>query len=174
MIPYRPNSTFWQRTAPHRAFLCIILLTTCCLCAALSGAEYGADWRPITKATNEQSGPWVYADFSAYCPCKLCCGDRAQGITADGSRVSRFPYGIACDLAVIPYGSIVFIPLGLGVLDRARNDDRLFICDDAGEAIAREGKQTGHLRFDLRVKDHWWAVQFGRNTLPILIHKKTN
>jgi hypothetical protein len=34
-------------------------------------------------------GKWVTAEVTAYCPCALCCGDSADGLTANMTRVAR-------------------------------------------------------------------------------------
>ena len=48
---------------------------------------------------------------TAYCPCKLCCGPHADGITASGRPVSyNGGHFIAADTHLLPFGSKVIIP----------------------------------------------------------------
>ena len=57
---------------------------------------------------------------TAYCPCKLCCGPRACGITASGKPVSANGGRFCAADRTIPFGTIITIP-GYGrvpVLDR--------------------------------------------------------
>jgi 3D (Asp-Asp-Asp) domain-containing protein len=48
---------------------------------------------------------------TAYCPCKICCGAKARGITASGKRVThdngRF---VAADTSLLPFGTKLSIP----------------------------------------------------------------
>jgi 3D (Asp-Asp-Asp) domain-containing protein len=109
---------------------------------------------------------WIMAEVTAYCPCRLCTP--GLGITANGTKVSRVPYNLAADCS-LPFGSRVFLPLGFGALDKVRQDERWFCVDDRGGALDTEASRYQILRIDLRVMEHWWAVQFGRKTIPVLI-----
>ncbi len=113
-------------------------------------------------------GKWTTAEVTAYCPCALCCGDSADGLTANLTRVARVPYAFAADRS-LPFGARVFVPVGLGVLDRVRADDRWFVVDDRGGALDTESRRYGVLRLDLRVRDHRWAMAFGRRSLPVFV-----
>jgi 3D (Asp-Asp-Asp) domain-containing protein len=48
---------------------------------------------------------------TAYCPCKICCGARAHGVTASGHRVNyaggKF---VAADTDLLPFGTKLSIP----------------------------------------------------------------
>jgi hypothetical protein len=113
-------------------------------------------------------GYWTTAEVTAYCPCALCCGESADGRTANMTRVDRVPYAFAADRS-LPFGVRVYVPAGLGVLDQIRAGNRWFPVDDRGGALDTEARRYGVLRLDLRVRDHWWAVQFGRRSLPVFI-----
>src|SRR2546421_35130 len=56
-------------------------------------------------------GRVVWMEVTAYCPCKKCCGPRAQGVTASGRPVShnggRF---VAADTRVLAFNTRVFVP----------------------------------------------------------------
>ena len=58
--------------------------------------------------------PW---QVTAYCPCRVCCGPKAHGITASGSRADHSL--LAAD-PLIPFGVVIEVP-GYG---RARVEDR--------------------------------------------------
>lgn len=137
-----------EQYAPGVAFIVILLSSACGLMA--------------------QDGRWSVAEVTAYCPCALCCGIGAAGITANQTNVERVPYAFAADRSV-PFGVRVFVPLGLGVLDQVRASDRWFVVDDRGGALDTEARKYGVLRLDLRVRDHWWAVRFGRRVLPVYL-----
>jgi 3D (Asp-Asp-Asp) domain-containing protein len=44
---------------------------------------------------------------TAYCPCKVCCGSKAHGVTASGKVVR---VGMVAGPRSIPFGTKVFIP----------------------------------------------------------------
>lgn len=113
-------------------------------------------------------GRWATAEVTAYCPCALCCGtfDRT---TANNTSTDRVPYAFAADRS-LPFGTRIYVPAGLGVLDRVRADDRWLVVDDRGGALDTEARRYGVLRLDLRVRDHSWAVRFGRRSLPVFIN----
>ena len=50
-------------------------------------------------------------EVTAYCPCKLCCGHDAHGVTASGRPIShnggRF---VAADTSILPFGTKLVIP----------------------------------------------------------------
>lgn len=57
--------------------------------------------RPVAS----RAGLWR---VTAYCPCRICCGPRACGITASGRRaVGRL---VAADTRVLPFGTRVVVP----------------------------------------------------------------
>jgi len=119
------------------------------------------------------AGEWVPMDVvaTAYCPCRICCGVRGVGITADGTDTREVPYGVASDPRVLPYGSTVWIPPGLGYLDASRSTDesREFPVDDTGGTIRTEARRSGVPRIDLRFKHHGSAQRFGRKAMTIYI-----
>lgn len=111
-------------------------------------------------------GQWRYVEMTAYCPCGKCTdGDK---ITADSTNTDRVPYNLASDRS-LPMGTMIYVPPGLGVLDRARAGQRMFRIDDRGGALETESRERGVLRLDLRVKDHDWARKFGRRFLPVYV-----
>lgn len=118
---------------------------------------------------------WVAVDVTAtaYCPCKICCGLRGVGITANGTDTRTTPYGIAADPDRIPYGSTIWIPTGEGYLDKSRPDDdaRQFTVDDTGGIIRRRTRQTGRVHLDLRFIQHRNAERFGVRRMTVYLWK---
>ena len=99
-------------------------------------------------------GRTVLMEVTAYCPCKICCGPLAHGVTASGEPVEhnggqfvaadrRLPFGT--QLRVPGYAGGVVVP----VLDR-------------GGAI--RGR-----RLDVFFPTHAEARRWGRQTLPVQI-----
>jgi 3D (Asp-Asp-Asp) domain-containing protein len=97
----------------------------------------------------------VYMEVTAYCPCKKCCGPKAQGLTASGRRVShndgRF---VAADTSVLPFHTKLVIPgyasnLPVEVLDR-------------GGAI------KGH-KLDVFYPTHDEALKWGRRMVECIV-----
>lgn len=96
-------------------------------------------------------------EVTAYCPCRICCGRHANGITAVG-RDAQLP-GVAVDPSVIRLGSHLDIPR----YPRGPNKNGSWIrADDTGSAI------KGHI-IDVRFRTHEEAVQWGRRTLQVRV-----
>lgn len=125
----------------------------------------------LILATLLHTGEWtpVEVTATAYCPGVCCCGPRAVGLTADGTDVADWPYGVAVDPTRIPYGTPIIIPAGLGYLDRQSPEERLFYADDSGGIIRRLTRSTGRVHVDLRFRQHRNAALFGRKNITILV-----
>jgi 3D (Asp-Asp-Asp) domain-containing protein len=97
----------------------------------------------------------IDAVVTAYCPCRLCCGPRAQGITSTGQDARTS--GCAVDPRHISYGSRVRIP-GIGWRT----------ADDTGSAMREDGEK-GIIHIDVRMQSHEQALRFGvrRTTIRI-------
>lgn len=151
------RARIWQHCKPHLAFLLAISTTLAVLLLAL-----------VTCAPAKgEEGRWITAEVTAYCPCALCCGTHDR-TTANNTNTDRVPYAFAADRS-LPFGTRIYVPAGLGVLDQIRAADRWFPVDDRGGALDTEARKYGVTRLDLRVRDHWWAVRFGRRSLPVFI-----
>jgi 3D (Asp-Asp-Asp) domain-containing protein len=137
-------------------------MTRTILSLLLIGACHGGEWTPMDVVA------------TAYCPCTYCCGHRAVGITADGTNTRHEPYGIASDPNQLPYGTILWIPPGVGYLDRIRADDtaRQFVVDDTGGMLRTNTRRTGIVHIDLRYKGHADAKRFGRKAVTIYVWKE--
>jgi 3D (Asp-Asp-Asp) domain-containing protein len=95
---------------------------------------------------------------TAYCPCKICCGKSANGVTSTGRNAFRFT-GVAADPTAIPYGNFVRIP-GVGFRK----------VDDTGGAM-RQSWRKGVYHLDLRFKTHEEARQWGRKWMKVDVYK---
>ena len=77
-----------------------------------------------------------------YCPCSICCGPWANGITSTGVTATT-NHTIAVDPSQIPYGSKVVI------------NGQVYVAEDCGGAIKRD-------RMDLYFPTYEECIQFGR------------
>lgn len=126
-----------------------LLMLACCLGAG--------EWAPVEVTA------------TAYCPCRACCGSRAAGLTADGTDVREWPYGIAVDPRWLPYGTPILVPHGNGYLDQQQPKARLFYADDTGGIIRRRTRTTGRPHIDLRFRQHGNAVRFGVRVITVYV-----
>lgn len=97
--------------------------------------------RAEQAAAYEAVGAWEYVGectVTAYCPCELCCGQWADGLTATGLPAS--PGIIAVDPEIIPLGSTVIV------------DGQRYLAADTGV--------TGQA-VDLCMESHVAALAFG-------------
>jgi len=96
----------------------------------------------------------IRMEVTAYCPCKKCCGENAQGITASGHEISynqsRF---VAADTDRLPFGTKLIIP-GYSTT--------------AVEVIDRGGAIKGH-KLDVFYPTHEEALQWGRQFIDVTI-----
>ena len=94
--------------------------------------------KPATKMT-------VVA--TAYCPCEICCGEWANGITASG-KTAKANHTIAVDRKIIPLGTKVII------------NGKTYVAEDTGGAIKGN-------RIDIYFNNHSDALKWGRKTIEI-------
>lgn len=89
----------------------------------------------------------IRAKITAYCPCKVCCGRYADGLTST-KKDAWAVRGIAADPHRIAYGSTVVIP-NVGS----------FVVDDCS---TRSRSETTHLqlRFHSHQEARDWGVQY--------------
>lgn len=100
-------------------------------------------------AAYEAIGAWEYLGeftLTAYCPCELCCGQWADGLTATGLPASQGV--VAVDPAVIPLGSTVIL------------DGQRYLAADTGV--------TGQA-VDLCMEEHEAAQAFGVRTAEVWV-----
>jgi 3D (Asp-Asp-Asp) domain-containing protein len=107
-------------------------------------------------AKTEQPQPRVMKmEVTAYCPCKKCCGPKAQGITASGKRVT-YNNGlfVAADTKVLPFHTKLRIP-GYAEL-------RLVPVLDRGGAIKGN-------KLDVFFPTHREALNWGRQMIDVMV-----
>ncbi len=86
---------------------------------------------------------------TGYCPCEICCGPGAEGITSIRRDVHRHPRGLAVDPTLIPYRTVLTVP-GYGTA----------MADDTGAAMRHDG-DAGVVHIDLRFRTHSQAKAWG-------------
>ena len=94
-------------------------------------------------------------EVTAYCPCKKCCGKKAQGVTASGLKVThnRGQF-VAADTAILPFHQKLLIP---GYADGV-----------PVPVIDRGGAIKGN-RLDVFFATHEQALQWGRRTVDVVV-----
>ncbi len=94
-------------------------------------------------------------EVTAYCACKICCGPKAQGITASGKRVS-YNNGlfVAADTSILPFGTKLQIPGYAG--------------GRPVEVIDRGGAIKGR-KLDVYYRTHGEARIWGRRWVEVLV-----
>jgi 3D (Asp-Asp-Asp) domain-containing protein len=88
---------------------------------------------------------------TAYCPCKLCCGSHAAGITASGHAIAPHDAFAAAD-PQLPFGTTVIVP--------GYNEGKPVQILDRGGAIKGD-------RLDVFFSDHRKALEWGIRDLSI-------
>lgn len=100
----------------------------------------------------------LWMEVTAYCSCRKCCGEDAQGLTASGKPVSynkgRF---VAADTSVLPFGTKLSIP---GYYEGQQV-----------EVIDRGGAIKGH-KLDVYFSSHTAAKKWGRKMIPVIVHER--
>jgi len=118
------------------AFMCVWILSWLFGCAKLHSKEKTWTAKQLTVTA------------TGYCPCTICCGASADGITATGRSASL--KGIAADPKHITLGSRIDVP----------DYDTWCLVDDVG------GKVKGN-HIDLRFKTHEEAMQWGKKKITV-------
>jgi 3D (Asp-Asp-Asp) domain-containing protein len=108
------------------------LVAAVCILSCVAGVAYtkadrtaillASDSRPQTQdprlkdlrasePNGEQAGEWqtVQMRVTAYCPCSKCCGQSADGITANGHKIRRGEAFVAADRRYA-FGTEMVIP----------------------------------------------------------------
>jgi 3D (Asp-Asp-Asp) domain-containing protein len=96
----------------------------------------------------------VWMNVTAYCPCKICCGSHAHGITASGKPVSADGGRFVAAPAPYPFGTKLVIP--------GYNNGQPVQVLDRGGAI-----KGNHL--DVFFPTHEQAKQWGRRWIAVTI-----
>ena len=97
----------------------------------------------------------VWMEVTGYCPCTLCCGPSAQGVTASGKGVDYAEgFFIAADAAVFPFGSMLRVP---GYHDGKKSE------------VVDRGSDIKGPRLDVFFPTHEQAAAWGRQWLPVTV-----
>ncbi|MDO8302326.1 MAG: 3D domain-containing protein, partial [Sedimentisphaerales bacterium] len=110
---------------------------------------------PLPAVVKEKASQWrtVRMRVTAYCPCPVCCGPLAQGVTANG-RVIRQGDRFVAAPKKYPFGTEIIVP--------RYNRDRAIKVLDRGGAI------TGN-RLDLFFPSHTKAAKWGVKYLNVKV-----
>ena len=122
----------------------LVYVTISILATLLIDSPFQVGARPTM---NEDRWQAMDVLATAYCPCRKCCGDFADGKTAIG--YDAYAKGVAVDRRLIPLRSKVNIP-GYGTV----------VADDVGGAIKDN-------RIDVRFPSHNAALEWGRKKVTI-------
>ena len=98
--------------------------------------------------SSDSPRPSVIYNVSAYCPCELCCGAFADGVTASGHVIQPGDKFVAADKS-IPFGTMLDVP-GYGLVP----------------VLDRGGAIKGN-KLDLYFDTHAEALQWGRKQLQV-------
>lgn len=110
----------------------------------------------VTEARATERGwksKYITVTATAYCPCKICCGQKAIGKTATGRDASK--PGIAVDPKIIPHRARIDC-------SEYKRNPNWNLPDDTGSAIKGN-------RIDLRMETHQEAKEFGRKNIQIRV-----
>ena len=104
--------------------------------------------RANSPRKQQSSNKWIWANASAYCPCKQCCG-KTNGITASGAK-AKAKHTIAAS-NIYKFGTKIEIE-GYGI----------YTVEDRGGAISGN-------KIDIFFNTHQEALKFGRRQLKIRV-----
>ena len=93
--------------------------------------------------------PWR-VEVTGYCPCAVCCGRWADGMTASGARAEG---KFVAAPKEIPFGTLIYIPR---------------YCDQAVPVLDRGGAIKGN-KLDLFFPTHTQAAQWGKRTMTVWV-----
>jgi 3D (Asp-Asp-Asp) domain-containing protein len=107
----------------------------------------------LSQSTKHSRSMWMLV--TAYCPCSICCGESAHGVTASGKRISynhsRF---VAADTSLLPFGTKLRIP--------GYNNARPVEVIDRGGAI-----EGNHI--DVFFRTHDQALEWGKRWMKVAV-----
>lgn len=122
----------------------IVLLLTAMIC---SGTPQARNIVKDSKQDSRKSPEWriVRMRVTAYCPCRKCCGEYADGVTASGHKIQPGEAFVAADSKY---------PFGTEMIVHGYNNDRPVKVLDRGGVI--EGN-----RIDVFFPKHQQALNWG-------------
>lgn len=95
----------------------------------------------------------IHATVTGYCPCPICCGLHARGITYTGVRTAIEPYGIAAPEFLVRHA--VHVP---GYMFESE-PGKFWKADDTGGALNSDWENHVY-HFDVRFMSHDWAMRW--------------
>jgi len=127
----------------------------------------------ITEKPAKRAEIVITMEVTAYCPCKKCCGQYADGTTASGKKATG---KIIAAPRKYPFGTKMHVPgWGWGVVE-----DRGGAIKAAGETL-KPGMRVGnytipvrtleHDRIDLLFPTHAEALRWGRRVVQVKVVK---
>ena len=136
--------------------------------AGLLSPPADGQWGPKTEAAHIASQGKelaIKATLTYYCVCKICCGDNASGITADGTK---FTEGVVAAPRSIPFGSTITYTLNGQEITQT-------VHDRGGKIVVPTDKLC---RFDIGKQDHDECIKCGKVEnigvkLNLATHKRT-
>jgi 3D (Asp-Asp-Asp) domain-containing protein len=112
----------------------------------------------IARPGEAIAGKTIRVKVTGYCPCRICCGKKACGITSTG-KSAYGTTGFAADPNIFPYGTRIEIQgMPMPILE----------VDDSGSDMVKAAKQQ-FCWIDLRFNSHQEAKKFGTKILTIRI-----
>lgn len=119
-----------------------------------SGYYISSNTKYVSFKKAEQKELLGTFNVSAYCPCAKCCGEHADGLTADMTKISEYKGDTIVALPKeYPFGTRLYIE-GFGYVE----------CHDRGSAITKG-------RIDILFPTHEEALKFGRRYLKVYLIK---
>jgi len=111
--------------------------------------------KPLTQKNEGDQNQWqvVRMRVTAYCPCRKCCGEYADGITASGHKIQTGDAFVAADTSY-PFGTEMIVP--------GYNNDQPVKVLDRGGAIRGN-------RLDVFFHSHQQALKWGVKYLDVKV-----
>jgi 3D (Asp-Asp-Asp) domain-containing protein len=133
-----------------RRIATLLFASCCCFALVVGGAALGN-----TSDSSSARTRVMTMEVTAYCPCKKCCGPKAQGITASGRRVTHNDgLFVAADTRVLPFHTQLHIP--------GYANGRAVPVLDRGGAI--KGR-----KLDVFFPSHEEALKWGRQKIEVTV-----
>lgn len=142
------SNTKNTKSAPSANRIVIFSLILCYLTAGLAADNTPPD-------TTLDQWQTIEMRVTAYCPCEKCCGQYADGITANGHKISPMDTFVAAD-KTYPFGTEMIIE-GYGNTKPVKVLDR-------GGAIRGD-------KLDVFFHTHQQALEWGVRYINVLIKK---
>ena len=140
----------------HNGFKSILVITVLAAIVITAGIALAEDPAEPTDPATPTIGKWktLQMRVTAYCPCEQCCGEWADGITANGHSISQGDRFVAAD-GRFAFGTQMLIP--------GYNNSKTVKVFDRGGAIYDN-------RLDVFFNTHQEALEWGVQHLDVKIY----